>query len=261
MQDDQALLELAHGLARQAAAAILAVRDAGFAVDVKRDRTPVTEADRIAEALIVEGLRAATPDIPVVAEEEVEAGVVTEVAPCFWLVDPLDGTRDFAAGGPGYAVNIGLVRGGVASLGGVALPETGEVFGGASGLGAWKEGGEEPGRRPIAVRRAPRPEGLVVMAGAHAPGEAGPLARFLEGRRVAEVIRVGSAAKFLRVAEGTADVFPRFAGTREWDTAAPQAVLEAAGGSTTLWSSPAPLRYGKPDWRNPGFLAAGGVAL
>jgi 3'(2'), 5'-bisphosphate nucleotidase len=261
MQDDRALLELAARLARQAAAAILAVRDAGFAVDVKRDRTPVTEADRIAEALIVEGLRAATPDIPVVAEEEVEAGVATAAGECFWLVDPLDGTRDFAAGGPGYAVNIGLVRGGVACLGAVALPETGEVFGGVLGLGAWKEGGGEPARRPIAVRRVPRPEGLVVMAGSHAPGEAGPLERFLAGRQVAGIIRIGGAQKMLRVAEGVADVFPRFARTREWDTAAPQAVLEAAGGSVTLWDSGgAPLRYGKPDWRNPGFLAVGGVA-
>ena len=95
---DPELLELAAGLARRAAAAIQAVRRAGFVVDRKSDESPVTEADRVAEALIVEGLRAAAPQIPVVAEEEVAAGIVTAVAPAFWLVDPLDGTRDFAKG-------------------------------------------------------------------------------------------------------------------------------------------------------------------
>src|SRR3954447_11255741 len=158
---DPELLELAAGLARRAAAAIEAVKRAGFAVERKSDESPVTEADRIAEALIVEALREATPAWPVVAEEEVAAGIETELAPRTWLVDPLDGTRDFAKGRSEYAVCIGLIEHGRPLLGAIALPPTGEVFGGLIGAGAWKE--DAPGRRPIRVRAVP-PEGLTVLA-------------------------------------------------------------------------------------------------
>ena len=143
--NDSELLDLATGLARRAAAAIEAVKRAGFVVERKSDESPVTEADRVAEALIVEGLRAAAPDIPVVAEEEVEAGVAPAAfkARRFWLVDPLDGTKGFARGGDEYAVCIGLVEDGRVLLGAIALPATGELFGGIVGAGAWKETGEE----------------------------------------------------------------------------------------------------------------------
>ena len=250
--DDVLLLDLAASLARRAAAAIEAVRRAGFVVDRKSDESPVTEADRVAEALIVEGLRAARPDIPVVAEEEVAGGLVTAACPAFWLVDPLDGTRDFAKGRTEYAVCIGLVREGRAVLGALALPATGELFGGLLGAGAWKQEGEA--RRPIQARRPP-PEGLTVLASRQYADDPrmGP---FLAGRPVAERHSASSALKFCRVAEGAADLYPRFGPTMEWDSAAGQALVEAAGGAVTLVDG-APLRYGKPGWRNPDFICRG----
>lgn len=251
------LLALAADLAGKAAHAINAVRAAGFAVERKSDRSPVTEADRIAEALIVEGLRAAAPGIPVIAEEEIEAGTApADPGRRFWLVDPLDGTREFAAGRDNFTVNIGLVEDGRAVLGAVAIPAREEVFWGRPGAGAFKR--DAAGTRAIAVRPVP-PEGLVVM-GSHHYRDDPRMDRFLAGRRVAKVVNIGSAEKVCRVAEGAADLYPRFGRTMEWDTAGPQAVLEAAGGSIRLLEGGAPLTYGKPGWANPGFVCEGGRA-
>jgi 3'(2'), 5'-bisphosphate nucleotidase len=247
-----AQLELAARLAAEAAAAIMAVRRAGFAVQRKRDHSPVTAADTLAEALIVEGLRDATPDIPVVAEEAEEAGAAMQGSARFWLVDPLDGTREFAAGRDSFAVCIGLVEHGRPVLGAVALPAHGEVFAGIVGEGAWKL--TEGQRRPIAARAIPA-EGATVMASHHHADDP-RIAAFVAARRVARVVNIGSAEKFCRVAEGTADLYPRFGTTMEWDTAAAEAVLLAAGGALADWDGAA-LRYGKQGWRNPGFLATG----
>jgi 3'(2'), 5'-bisphosphate nucleotidase len=252
---DPEMLEFAAGLARRAAAAIEAVRKAGFVVDRKTDESPVTEADRLAEVLIVDALREALPHIPVVAEEEVAAGIETRPADQYWLVDPLDGTRGFAAGRDDYAVCIGLVREGRALLGALALPATGEIFGGLVGAGAWKEDGAGGERRPIRVRPAP-PGGLVVLVSRQHAGDP----RFegiLAGRTMAERRGLSSALKFCRVAEGEADLYPRFGQTMEWDTAAGQALVEAAGGRVTALDG-TPLRYGKPGWLNDGFVCHGG---
>ncbi len=259
--NDTELLDLAASLARRAAAAIMAVRQTGFAVDHKEDYSPVTEADRVAEALIVEGLRAAAPGIPVVAEEEVAGGLVTAVAPSFWLVDPLDGTKEFAKGLDEFAVCIGLVRDGAPVLGVLALPATGELFGGIVGAGepgiAWKEVAPGAPRLPIRTRAVPAEGWLVLDSRSHSRPEA--LAPLLAGRRVAAIQPMGSAAKFARVAEGAADCSPRPGPTTmEWDTAAGQAIIEAAGGAI-LTEAGVPLRYGKPGWRNVGFIAVGRV--
>ncbi len=247
------MLELAARLARKAAEAIMAVRAGGFEVERKRDFSPVTAADRIAEALITDGLRDALPDIAVVAEEAVEAGRDAGPASRFWLVDPLDGTREFARGQENFAVCIGLVERGVPVLGVVALPAHGEVFGGMTGRGAWKEG-RDGARRPIRARRTP-PEGPVVMASRHHADDA-RIDEFARAHRASRVVNIGSAEKFCRLAEGMADLYPRFGTTMEWDTAAPEAVLSAAGGSV-LQMDGTPLRYGKGDWRNPSFIARG----
>jgi 3'(2'), 5'-bisphosphate nucleotidase len=258
--NDSELLDLAAGLARRAAAAIEAVKRAGFVVERKSDESPVTEADRIAEALIVEGLRAAVPDIPVVAEEEVEAGVAPAAyaARRFWLVDPLDGTKGFARGGDEYAVCIGLVEDRRALLGAIALPATGELFGGLVGAGAWKETGEEGSgpRVPIRIRAAPA-AGIVALV-SRRYAEDPRLARFLAGRHVAERRGLSSALKFCRVAEGEADLYARFGPTMEWDSAAGQAIVEAAGGAVVDLDA-APLRYGKAGWLNPDFVCHGGA--
>jgi 3'(2'), 5'-bisphosphate nucleotidase len=250
--DDHALLALAVRLAEQAGAAILAVRARGFAVEQKIDLSPVTEADRAAEAIIVAGLRAATPELPVIAEEEVAAGRITAPAPAFWLVDPLDGTREFASGKDEFVVNIGLVRDGRMALGVVAIPALDEIFTGIVGGGARRR--DRTGEVAIHTR-APPQDGLTVVA-SRLHGDAAELATFLCRRRVARTLNYGSALKFCRLAEGVADLYPRFGRTMEWDTAAPQAVLEAAGGRVVTIDG-SPLRYGKPGWENPHFLCWG----
>jgi 3'(2'), 5'-bisphosphate nucleotidase len=252
VENDSALLELAATLAWQAAELILGIRARGFSTSQKDDRSPVTEADHQAEALIVAGLRAATPHITVVAEEEISGGHIPRPGRATWFVDPLDGTRDFAAGRDSFCVNIGLVRDAVPVLGVVALPATAELFGGIVGLGAWKQ--DRGPRRPIRTMGAPS-TGLRVLASRHYADDP-RLAAYLASRHVASVTHMGSAVKMCRVAEGAADLYPRFGRTMEWDTAAPQAVLEAAGGSLTLLDGTA-LRYGKPGWANAGFVAQG----
>jgi 3'(2'), 5'-bisphosphate nucleotidase len=251
--DASDLISLAARLASEAGKAILAVRAQGFAVLRKEDKSPVTAADHAAEAIIVQGLRAATPDIPVIAEEEVAAGRITAPESQYWLVDPLDGTREFTAGNDEFAVNIGLVRDGRAYLGVVAIPAMNELFGGIVGHGAWKRAG---GNQHRISARLPPPEGLTVLASRY-HGNQARLDAFLAGRKVAEVINFGSAVKFCRVAEGRADLYPRFGRTMEWDTAAPQAVLEAAGGTVRVLETDRPLTYGKPGWANPHFVCTG----
>lgn len=187
-----------------------------------------------------------------IAEEEVAGGRVTEASLCFWLVDPLDGTREFAGGGNDFAVNIGLVRDGRVALGVVGVPATGEIFGGIVGVGAWKR---HNGQQTPVICREPPPEGLTVLASRH-HGDQATLDRFLNGRRVAKVVNFGSSLKFCRLAEGIADLYPRFGRTMEWDTCSPQAVLEAAGGAVFTLDGK-PLLYGKPGWDNPHFVCWG----
>ena len=254
--DDAALVALAAELATQAGAAILQVRRGGFDVSRKADRSPVTAADHAAEAIIVAGLRAATPDIPVIAEEEVAAGRITAPSAQFWLVDPLDGTREFAAGSDEFAVNIGLVRDGRVVLGVVGVPAADEMFGGIVGAGAWKRtaAGRDADRGAVASGRRGSPcwrAGIMAIPRSSM--------RSCAGRRVARMLNFGSSLKFCRLAEGIADLYPRFGRTMEWDTCAPQAVLEAAGGSVRTLDG-APLGYGKPGWEKPALLCAGSHA-
>lgn len=248
------LLALAAELALRAAAVILRIRAAGFTVARKADASPVTQADRESEALINAGLRAAHPEIPVVAEEEVSREVAPIVpAALFWLVDPLDGTREFTAGRDEFAVNVGLVRDNRPLLGAVALPATHELYLGIVGEGAWRRDGE--GHEAPIHARTPPEAGLTVMASRHYSDDP-RITAFLHGRKIAARINIGSAMKFCRLAEGAADLYPRLGRTMEWDTAAPQAVLEAAGGRVATLDG-APLRYGKPGWENPSFVCTG----
>ncbi len=249
---DRELLDLAIRLTRDASAAILKVRADGFDVLRKGDRSPVTAADHAAEAIILAGLREATPHIPAIAEEQAEDGNLPETENEYWLVDPLDGTREFANGLDDFCVNIGLVRNGEPILGAVAIPATGEVFAGIKGLGAEKH--DATGIHRITAR-VPPPEGVTVLASRH-HGDVEQLNSFLAGRTLAEMRNFGSAVKFCRMAEGLADLYPRFGRTMEWDTAAPQAVLEAAGGKVCTMDGKR-LAYGKPGWENPNFYCQG----
>jgi 3'(2'), 5'-bisphosphate nucleotidase len=250
--DDRLLLALASSLAERAGAEIRAIRDRGFQVHHKPDHSVVTEADHAAEAIIVAGLRQALPGCTVVAEEEAAGGKISVATPEFWLVDPLDGTREFTAGGDDFAVNIGLVRDGRPVLGVVGVPAKREMFGGIVGVGAWRD--RDGQRRSINARRPPL-EGLTVVASRH-HGDQSRLDAFLAGRTVARVVNFGSSLKFCRLAEGQADLYPRFGRTMEWDTCAPHAVLEAAGGSVETLDGQ-PLRYGKSGWDNPHFVCWG----
>jgi len=250
--NDEALLELAADLAARAGQAILAIRAKGFNIARKADRSAVTEADHAAEAIILAGLRAAVPDIPAIAEEEVANGAQFAASACFWLVDPLDGTREFTDGNDDFAVNIGLVRDGRVVLGAVGVPATGEMFGGIVGKGAWKR--LNGIQTPVRARAVP-PEGLTVLASRH-HGDTTQLDAYLAGRTVAKTVNFGSSLKFCRLAEGIADLYPRFGRTMEWDTAAPQAVLEAAGGTVQTLDGKS-MGYGKPGWENPHFVCTG----
>lgn len=244
-------------LARSAGALILEVYGTDFAVRGKDDQSPVTEADERAEKLILAGLRAMAPQVPIVAEEAVAAGHVPEVGELFWLVDPLDGTKEFISRNGEFTVNIALIHNGAPVLGVVLAPALGPVgrlFAGDVARGAWVE--DAAGRRAIHCRAVP-PEGLTVVA-SRSHGDATALEAFLAGRTVAALANAGSSLKLCLVAAGEADLYPRLGRTMEWDIAAGHAVLLAAGGAVRDLSGQ-PLRYGKPGFDNPHFAASGGA--
>ncbi len=245
-------------LARQAGAVVMAVYATDFTVRGKGDTSPVTAADEQAEAVILAGLARLAPGIPVVAEESVAAGRMPDVSGGrFWLVDPLDGTREFVNRNGEFTVNIALIEGGAPVLGVVLAPAVGgpvgRLFAGAVGHGAWVEDGQ--GRRPIHCRAVPA-EGLTVVA-SRSHGDAAALDTFLAGRRVAKRTNAGSSLKLCLLAEGEADLYPRHGRTMEWDIAAGHAVLAAAGGQVWTIDGSSPLAYGKPGFENPHFYAAG----
>ena len=239
-------------LARAAGDAILAVYATDFAVRGKADASPVTEADERAEAVILAGLARLTPDIPVVAEEAVAAGRIPRVGERFWLVDPLDGTKEFINRNGEFTVNIALIEDGRPVLGVVFAPALDRLFAGAAGAGAFVE--DCGARRAIACRKVPA-AGLTVVA-SRSHGDAAALEAFLAGRRVASQTNAGSSLKLCLVACGEADVYPRLGRTMEWDIAAGDAVLRAAGGRVCTLDD-TPLGYGKPDFANPHFAAWG----
>jgi 3'(2'), 5'-bisphosphate nucleotidase len=245
------LIEAVCRIARQAGDLILAIYATDFTVRGKDDASPVTEADERAEACIVPALAALAPEVPVVAEEAVAAGVVPTVGDWFWLVDPLDGTKEFISRNGEFTVNIALVHRGAPVLGVVFAPALGRLFAGVAGVGAWVE--DAAGRRPIACRAVP-PEGLTVVA-SRSHGDAAALDAFLAGRKLAALVNAGSSLKLCLVAAGEADLYPRLGRTMEWDIAAGHAVLAAAGGRVADLQGVA-LRYGKPGFDNPHFAAS-----
>ncbi len=248
----QLLLDAATPLIREAGLLVMRVYATDFQVQIKGDQSPVTVADQCAERVIFEGLRRLTPDIPIVGEEAASAGNIPDVSNRFWLVDPIDGTKEFISRNGEFTVNIALIEHGVPVLGLVLAPALGRLFGGALGLGAWVEDHER--RRPITVRTVPS-EGLTVVGSRH-HGDGAAVTAMLAGRRIAAHRTVGSSLKLCLVAEGAADVYPRFGRTMEWDTAAGDAVLRAAGGAVKTTSGEL-LAYAKPGFENPDFEAWG----
>ena len=241
-------------LARAAGEVVMDIYATDFDVERKGDDSPVTVADQRAEQVILAGLQRLAPTVPVVAEEEVAAGRIPDVSDRFFLVDPLDGTKEFINRNGEFTVNIALVERGVPVLGVVYAPAIGRLFAGALGAGAWVE--DVRCRRPIGTRAVPA-EGLTVVA-SRLHGDEAALDAFLAGRPVASRTNAGSSLKLCLVAEGAADVYPRFGRTMEWDIAAGDAVLRAAGGLVTTLAG-APLGYGKPGFENPHFVAWGRI--
>ncbi len=252
------LVDRVRDIALRAGARIMRIRDGGFEVEAKEDRSPVTEADRQAEDLILTALAdevsgKLTGDFPVVAEESAAAGRLPEVAGTpFWLIDPLDGTKEFVKRGGEFTVNIALVDDRVPVLGVVYAPVVGRLFwGGPLGAFTSETGGPT---RPIATRDVPE-EGYSVVGSRSHRSEKDD--RFLSDFKVARLTPAGSSMKFCRVAAGEADLYPRMGRTMEWDTGAGHAVVVAAGGRVTTPGG-APFLYAKPGFANDsGFVVWG----
>ena len=248
-------------IAHEAGRLILKHYAAGTEARAKTDDSPVTAADEEAEALILARLAKLAPGVPVVAEEEMAAGRLPRLGSRFFLVDPLDGTKEFLKRNGEFTVNIALIENGKAVCGVVLAPAKGRAFIGDGGNGAFElaapeYGALDPrGAKPIRARAAPK-DGLIAIASrTHRDTKT---EEYLAAYRVADLLAAGSSLKFCLVAAGEADLYPRHGRTMEWDTAAGQAVLEAAGGSVKTLEG-APLLYGKIDegFANPYFVARG----
>jgi 3'(2'), 5'-bisphosphate nucleotidase len=247
------MLDTARRAAFAAGEAIMAVYAQDFDVRQKLDKTPVTEADLAAERVIVEILQTAFPDIPIVSEELVDAEGLPPAASRFWVVDPLDGTREFVAKNGEFSVCIGLVEDGRPVLGVLHGPAVGLTYA-ANGPGTATRQRRGGAIEPIRARTA-SPEGLVVVH-SRSHENSRRVEEFLQNFSVLERRKCGSALKFGLIAAGEVDLYPRFGTTMEWDTAAGQAILEAAGGRVETMSGE-PLTYGKPGLKNDGFIAWG----
>ncbi|MBI3902710.1 MAG: 3'(2'),5'-bisphosphate nucleotidase CysQ [Nitrosomonadales bacterium] len=240
-------------LAQQAGAAILHhYHDVAAAkLDDKADGSPLTAADLAAHEVIVAGLQRIAPGMPIISEENKHNPPVAPGVD-FWMVDPLDGTKEFIGRNGEFTVNIALMRDGLPVLSAVYAPVLGTTYLGQRGLGAWRiKDGAVP--QTISVTTAPQGELRVVASRSHSDEKTVALLQKLPPNRV---VSAGSSLKFCMVAEGSADFYPRLGTTMEWDTAAAQCVLEAAGGRVVRCDG-TQLRYNKDEWRNPYFYAIG----
>ncbi|MCB9943784.1 MAG: 3'(2'),5'-bisphosphate nucleotidase CysQ [Geminicoccaceae bacterium] len=239
-------------LAEEAGKVVMSYYSGEIAVEMKNDRSPVTAADGAAEKVILARLRELTPNIPIVAEESASAGDLPDVSGKeFWLVDPVDGTKEFISKNGEFTINIALVSANQPILGVVYAPAVESMWWGAAGHGATKR--DKDGVRAITVRERPSSGAVAVASRSHRDQATND---WLEKNRIGETVAAGSSLKFCLVAEARADVYPRFGPTMEWDVGAGHAVLSAAGGRMTDLDG-RPFHYAKPDFRNTGFIAYG----
>ena len=244
-------------LAIAAGREIMAVYGQDFTARAKSDLTPVTEADELAERVILDGLARLDPAVPVISEEAASAGRVPHVEGSFYLVDPLDGTKEFISRNGEFTVNIARIAEGLPVAGVVYAPALSRIFWGEAGVGAAHGrlvDGQAVDWRRIAVRACPDDGATVVASRSHRDAATDA---FLKTIAVRALTQAGSSLKFCLVAAGEADLYPRFGRTMEWDTAAGHAVLLAAGGRV-LTDKGLPLHYGKCErgFDNPGFIAS-----
>ena len=244
-------------IARDAAAAILAVYEHAFDVEHKADASPLTQADLAAHRVIAEGLRRLTPDLPILSEEGASIDWETRRDwPTYWLVDPLDGTREFVKRNGEFTVNIALIEDNRPIFGVVLAPVTGAVWHAAAGQEAFRRDGETD--RVLRVRCPATAPLKVAASRSHRDARTEAL---LQRMGEIEVIGLGSSLKFCHIAEGLLDVYPRFGPTSEWDTAAGQCVLEAAGGALLAPDGRA-FRYNRRETLlNGDFIALGDATL
>ena len=233
--------------------------ESGFdGVQSKGDGSPVTIADQQAEKAIEKALADITPDIPMIGEEKTAAGRIPDLsdAPYFWLVDALDGTREFISGSGDYSVNIALIKDNKPFLGVVYAPVLGLIYAGFEGSDPVKWNEETGQEKVIQTRQVPSSGYVVVTSKSH--GSDKKLQNFLEGFKVNKVLRKGSSLKMCVIAEGKADIYPRFGPTCEWDTAAADAILRSAGGGLKdIDGNALTYRKTKDKFYNPEFIAWG----
>ena len=245
------LVENVRETARQAGAIIMDIYNSDFAVKSKEDRTPVTEADEKSEDHIMRALASLTPDIPFIGEESYAAGARPDISGgIFWLVDALDGTKEFVRRLDEFTVNIALVKNGEPKFGVVYAPAIDAMYWGGP-MGAFAETKNVPAHAIAA--RVPESGGMIAVP---SRSHRGAEDDFLSAYNIKDKIQSGSSLKFCLIAAGEADIYPRLAGTSEWDTAAGHAVLTAAGGSVKSLEG-VNLVYGKDDILNPHFIALG----
>ena len=238
-------------IARAAGQVVMRHYEAGCDARVKADRSPVTDADEEAEKLILAELAKAFAGVPVVAEEEAAAGRIMEIGSRFFLVDPVDGTKEFIKRGGEFTVNIGEIVDGAPVSGVVLAPAIDRLFVGAAGEGAFEL---SAGAIRAITARVPAADGLVAVSSrSHPDAKTDELLKTLT---IKGHTNAGSSLKFCLVAAGEADIYPRAGQTMEWDTAAGHAVLRAAGGSVMTWDG-GPFLYGKPGFHNGPFIARG----
>jgi len=240
-------------VACHAGAEILKIYEGDFVTNRKADQSPVTAADLAAEAVILPALRRLAPDILIISEEDShQSGLPAQAPERFWLVDPLDGTKEFVARNGEFTVNIALIEHGRPVLGIVHVPVLGQTYRGYATTAEYAVDGQSFKR--IQARATPAEGATLIISRSHAAKEPVQAEQF--GERVGGTIVAGSSVKFCRIAEGVADLYPRLGPTMEWDTAAGHAVLEAAGGSVRTLEGET-LAYGKSGFRNPQFVARG----
>lgn len=257
---DLSLLESVRRIARRASEAILEIYadlDRTGAIDVQRkeDASPLTAADLAAHRIIVEELRALTPQVPILSEEAADVPfALRSTWDRLWLVDPLDGTKEFLSRNGEFTVNIALIEGGRPIVGCVTVPVTGEEYVGARGLGAFRGNSDAAALQPIHI--AAQAHSPLRVLGSRSHGNPA-LQSFLDRIGPHTMLAIGSSLKFCRLAEGAADLYPRLGPTSEWDTAAGQAVLEAAGGRVVRLDGDALCYNRRAQLLNPHFVAMG----
>lgn len=239
-------------IAQTASNAILEIYQKNHSHTLKSDGSPITDADICAHRIILEKLSKRTPDMPIVSEESLNLKELNQKLPKqFWLVDPLDGTKEFISRNGEFTVNIALVEEGKPTLGVVTAPALQTVYAGTLQDGAFKLDANGH-QTPISVS-IPGEEGLTVL-GSRSHQSQAEMNAFLQNKKVSQFIPAGSSLKFCKLAEGSAHLYPRFGRTMEWDTAAGHAILLAAGGTVETLDN-TPLTYGKQGFENPHFIA------